>query len=85
MESAADLVEVVGRTHTPLHVVVPEDVVCVLELGGVADGLPLVLLGAVDDVILVPEDVSVALRRLEAQIVMTGVPVLAEAAHGGRS
>jgi hypothetical protein len=33
----------------------------------------------------VPEDVSVALRRLEAQIVMTGVPVLAEAAHGGRS
>jgi hypothetical protein len=47
VKTGSDLVDVISSTHSPLHVIIAEDVVGVLESGGVAVGLLSLIVGSV--------------------------------------
>lgn len=81
VQTAADLVNVVGGTEAPLEVVVFEDVVRVLELGGVTVRLGWLVVGGVDVWGGLVVKVVVTLRGLVTHVVERWVSVLAESAH----
>ena len=84
VEAGRDLVDVVRGTHAPLHVVVLEEVIAVLEVFGVAVGLDRFgARGGVDVGVVSDVHVVVTLAGLEAQVVEAGVGILAVVAHRG--
>ena len=85
VEARPDLVDVISSAHSPLPDVIPEDVVGISELAGVALSLGgLSAFSAVDVGPVVDVDVIKALRGSESEVVMAWGGCLSETSNLGR-
>jgi len=81
-EVLADLVEVIRSPHSPFEVIVSEDVVGVLELGGVVVGLSRLSSIAINVGVLVHVNTIGSLGRRLSHVVVVGIGIASEVTLG---